>query len=226
MDGTAELLTFFARQKLNDPSADVPDAEIPLISVVRDTLGSPDTDVHKLRYLWTHTFATPSIRQKVAAGIPFLYSRFGNASIRRNRVPSEVIDLSDINRPLWKRVRGALLNLLAFYPKPPMFQTTIITYSRNQSRYRISELARASNVPDLYDPANADRAGLSRMEVRELQSRLAQSRNALGHFLELPDLERMYLNAMSAMRLRCAQNWELLRQRAEAEQLYFDPTPR
>jgi hypothetical protein len=36
-------------------------------------------------------------------------------------------------------------------------------------------------------------------------------------------LERFYLKEMIAMRQLCGRNWELLRQRAEAEGLYFEP---
>ncbi len=57
IDETAELLTLFFETE-----------EFPLISVVRDTLGSDDPDVHRLRYVWTHTYATPSLQQRLASG--------------------------------------------------------------------------------------------------------------------------------------------------------------
>src|SRR5579871_4213788 len=51
----AELLTVFAPL----PGAD--DAEIPLISVLRDTLGDGEPENDRLRYLWVLTSASPTL---------------------------------------------------------------------------------------------------------------------------------------------------------------------
>jgi hypothetical protein len=217
---TAELLTLFFRQREEDL---ITETDLPLLSVVRDTLGRGDREVHRLRYVWVHTYTAPSLRQRVAAGIPFLYNRFGNASVLRNRVPLHLIDLSVPSAPLWKQIRETVLMVLPFYPKPPLFQTTVQTYSRNQSRYKNAQLTRAATVLDLDDPGNSGSPALTDKEGRELQARLSQTQKFLSQFLEPAKLERMYLNEMNAMRLRCAKNWELLRQRAEAEGLFFDP---
>jgi len=212
IDETAELLTLFFETE-----------EFPLISVLRDTLGSDDPDVHRLRYVWTHTYATPSLQQRLASGVPFLASRFGNSPSTRNGVPPSVLDLSDPNGTLWQNVREVALKTLPFYPKPPLVDSVLRTYSRNQSRYRNSQLARASTLLDLYDHKNASMPGLSSAETRELHSRLTQAQKFLSQFLDPAELDRMYVNEVNAMRIACGRNWELLRQRAEAEGLYFDP---
>jgi hypothetical protein len=223
VDDDAELLTLFLRQSELENAAPPIPPEIPILSVLRDTLGSADREVHRLRYVWVHTYTSPSLKQRIASAIPFLYSRFGNAPTDRDGPAPYVVDLSNPHGPLWKRVREGLFRVLPYYPRPPFFDSTIRSYRRNQSRYRNAQLARTSKLLDSLDSLEGHKSGLTQPEVREVQSRFAQAQNVFSHLLDQRDLERMYLSEMAAMRLRCAQNWELLRQRAEAEGLHFDP---
>src|SRR5512140_1811288 len=56
----AELLTIFS--SLPDHAGD-----IPLVSVLRDTLGDNDPDNDRLRYIWVLTSARPTVLQHAAA---------------------------------------------------------------------------------------------------------------------------------------------------------------
>ncbi len=66
--GGAELATVFGR---------VPDsrsggvASIPMLAVLRDTLGDQNPDNDRLRYLWVLTSSRPTLLQSTAAAIPF-----------------------------------------------------------------------------------------------------------------------------------------------------------
>jgi hypothetical protein len=223
LDDTAELLTLFLHQSIAAPGGALQEEEVPLVSVVRDTLGRADPSVHRLRYVWAHTYTRPSFRQRMASAVPFFAGRFGNSPLLSDGVPPEVLDLSNPNGPLWQSVRELALKTLPLYPKPPLVESVVRTYRINQSRYRNSQLARASAVLDLYDRTSHDGPGLSGSETLELQSRLSQARKFLSQFLDPEELQRMYLNEMNAMRIACGRNWENLRQRAEAEGLYFEP---
>ena len=64
----AELLTVFSSLPGNA-------GEIPLVSVLRDTLGDNDPDNDRLRYVWVLTSARPTVLQHAAAFIPFFYWR-------------------------------------------------------------------------------------------------------------------------------------------------------
>src|SRR5947209_7891498 len=71
--GGAELLTIFGRLDglKHDENQSM---EVPLLSIVRDTLGDNNPDNDRLRYLWMLTYTKPTFGQRLASAIPFLYS--------------------------------------------------------------------------------------------------------------------------------------------------------
>jgi len=87
--GGSEIVTIFARKS-------GPDGDLPLISVLRDTLGDGRTENDRLRYVWLHSYTRPSLKQKLASYIPFLYTRAGNNTDIGKSPPPAIIDL---NRP-------------------------------------------------------------------------------------------------------------------------------
>jgi hypothetical protein len=220
VDDGAELLTLFFTAH---PDADrYGDDEVPLISVLRDTLGSSDPDVHRLRYLWVHTYAAPGMKQRLAAATPFAYSRFGNTGTTNIGIPSPVMDLSVQDDRLWKNIWGFALKGAMFDPKIFLIESAIQTYGDNRSKYLQMQFARAATAMDM-DDAFSELPMLSDAERRQLQQRFAERNNRLAPLLNDSQLERLYTKGMTTMRQTCARNWELLRQRAEAEGLYFEP---
>ena len=219
VDNGAELLTLFFTEH---PDSNGVEAEVPLISVLRDTLGSSDPDVHRLRYVWVHTYAAPGLKQRVAAATPFVYSRFGNTGTSKIGVPSPVMDLSVEEDRLWKNIWGVALKGAIFDPKIYLIETAVQTYRENRSLYLQMQFARAATAIDM-DDAFSELAVLSDSERRQLQQRFAERNNGLATLLNHSQLERLYMKGMIAMRQECARNWELLRQRAESEGLYFEP---
>jgi hypothetical protein len=220
VDDGAELLTLFFTAHRDADRFD--DDEVPLISVLRDTLGSSDPDVHRLRYLWVHTYASPGIKQRLAAATPFAYSRFGNTGTVNIGIPSPVMDLSVEDDRLWKNIWGIALRGAMFDPKIFLIESAIQTYGDNRSKYLQMQFARAATAIDM-DDAFSELPMLSDAERRQLQQRFAERNNRLAPLLNDSQLERFYMKGMITMRQTCARNWELLRQRAEAEGLYFEP---
>jgi hypothetical protein len=49
---------------------------VPVVSVLRDSLGS--ADAVRLRNVWVLTYTRPTVGQKLAAAMPFFYKRFGS----------------------------------------------------------------------------------------------------------------------------------------------------
>jgi len=219
MDQGAELLTFFFKgNAANGNQPDPPDT--PLFSVLRDTLSSPNTDIHRLRYVWIHTYAQPSVRQKFAASIPFFYSRFGNAPISADRLPSPVIDFTRSQVP--RQLASLALQNLYFDPRLSLLEAVLRRYNERQSEYLRLQLRRVSTALDSEDFLQ-DGSVFSTMERRQLQRRLVETEKPLGSLLPDDKLQQFYLKQMMALRQACGKNWELLRQRAEAEGLFFEP---
>jgi len=219
MEQGAELLTFFFKgNAANGNQPDLPDT--PLFSVLRDTLSSPNTDIHRLRYVWIHTYAQPSVRQKFAASIPFFYSRFGNAPISTDRLPSPVIDFTRSQVP--KQLASLALQNLYFDPRLSLLEAVLRRYNERQSEYLRLQLRRVSAALDSEDFLQ-EGSVFSTMERRQLQRRLVETEKPLGSLLPEDKLQQFYLKQMVALRQACGKNWELLRQRAEAEGLFFEP---
>jgi len=68
----AELLTIFGRMD-GMRSNGQPAPEVPLVSVVRDTLSDNDAENDRLRYVWMLTYTQPTMLKRIASAIPFLY---------------------------------------------------------------------------------------------------------------------------------------------------------
>src|SRR5205807_7474859 len=101
--GGAELLTIFGRLDGLRSSNSSASPEVPLISVVRDTLSDSDPDNDRLRYVWMLTCAQPNLMKRIASAIPFLYQHVGNQSHASNDPPKPILDLANTSRQTWNR---------------------------------------------------------------------------------------------------------------------------
>ncbi len=92
--GGAELITIWARVvdgKENQTE------ELPLISVLRDTLGDDIKENDILREVWVHTYSQPRLVQRAAALVPFLYKGLQvKSSASSASPPQAIINLSDM----------------------------------------------------------------------------------------------------------------------------------
>jgi hypothetical protein len=88
--GGGDLVTVFGRLPGQSD-------EIPMLSVLRDTLGDPNPDNDRLRYVWVLTSARPSLLNRAAGSLPFFYWRpdFGKNA---DQQPVPVIDLGAASR--------------------------------------------------------------------------------------------------------------------------------
>src|SRR5256885_5011088 len=77
LSGGAELLTIFGRLDGVNSAGDK-SAEVPLISVVRDTLSDSKSENDRLRYVWMLSYTRPNLMKRFASAIPFLYQHVGN----------------------------------------------------------------------------------------------------------------------------------------------------
>src|SRR5262249_29219874 len=77
--GGAELITVHA--KLSGLESEENNKWIPLVSILRDTLGDNNPENDRLRYVWPLTYTRPTMKQRLAGAIPFFYTRVGNKEI-------------------------------------------------------------------------------------------------------------------------------------------------
>lgn len=217
--GGAELITVQA--KLAGLESDNNDKWIPLVSILRDTLGDNTVENNRLRYVWPLTYTRPSLKQRLAAAIPFFYARVGNKN-KTTKTPPPALDLASPEREVWNKIFWTALQNILLDPYGTPIKASTSTYRRNTSDYRKSHIIRALSVLALYQEVQGESA-FSPSEMATVQARLMLTDKTFGGLVDDSNLQDYYAKKVAQTRDARGHNWELLRQRAEAESLYFEP---
>ena len=217
-DGT-ELLTVFGRWPAAEESSDT---DVPLLSVLRDRLGDADSANDRLRYVWVHTSPQPTLLQRAAASLPFFYWR-PNLPKNADRPPVPVIDLGHTVRSAWTTMAAFLTQTLAIDPEDTLLRSSARSYRTNAMDFHRHQLVEGLAVLSQIDRHPEALAPLSEPEVLEIEARLWLAQRPLGNFVSAASLHQAYIRQRTRTEEMRSHNWELLRQKAEANGLYFDP---
>ncbi len=221
--GGAELLTIFGSLD-GLPHEDKQASDVPLVSLLRDTLGDDNPENDRLRYLWMLTYTRPTLWQRLASAVPFLYTRVDNKQdAAKDSPPPHLIDLHSNGGGAWKKIfwmaiQSFVLDTYGFPVKAPTR-----TYSRNAGDYRKAHIVRALAILSLYENAAGGSPVFSASEMHDIQGRLMLSDKLLGGLIDDIYLQRVYDKQTTMAQDVRGHNWELLRQHAEAQMLYFEP---
>lgn len=216
----AELITIHAR--LDGLETPEDKKWTPLVSVLRDTLGDLNPENDRLRYLWPLTYTRPAMGQRIAGAIPFLYTRLGNKQKSSDKAPPPVMDLAAPEKQVWERILWTALQNVLLDPYGAPVRAASQSYRRNLGDYRKSHIIRALSVLALYQAVKGSSA-FSESEMAEIQARLLLTDKTFGGLVDDLHLQRYYEKQLTGVRDERGHNWELLRQRAEAESLFFEP---
>ncbi len=217
--GGAELITVHA--KLGGLESTGNDNWVPLVSILRDTLGDNIAENNRLRYVWPLTYTRPSTKQKLAAAIPFFYARVGTKE-KLSKVPPAALDLASPESQVWDKIFWTALQGILLDPYGTPIKASTSSYRRNTSDYRRSHIIRALSVLALYEAVKGESA-FTRAEMSNIQARLLLTEKTFGGLVDDSNLQSYYAKQTTQTRDKRGHNWELLRQRAESESLYFEP---
>jgi hypothetical protein len=217
-----ELLTLFV-SGLQESSGPEASSEIPLVSVLRDTLGDDDPSNDKLKDVWVLTYTRPSTLQGIAAAIPFLYARAGNKGGVSSGPPPTFINLSNTERPVWNRFFWLILQSAAIDPYGLAVKASTRSLRQNISNYREGQLSRALTALSVYKNLAGGEEELTDREFDELRARILLDNKMFGGLVDESRLKKVAADSTIKQMDTRGHNWELLRQRAEHEGLYFDP---
>lgn len=196
--------------------------DLPLVSVLIDTLGDSDPTNDTLRNVWVLTYARPSILQRIVAGLPFMYVRPGSPHRRDDAVPTPVLDMSSATGNTWLKLLHALAQAEFLDPFGLPVRATTRAYSGNVADYRNQQVWNAVNALAGADQQNA-MGGLSQTEMESVQARLLLSTKLFGDLVSESYLPTAYAKDRDERLQTRQHNWELLRQKAEDNGLYFQP---
>ncbi len=220
IQGGAELITIHAR--LDGLESSQGSNWVPLVTILRDTLGDQQAENDRLRYVWPLTYTRPTRRQRILGAVPFMYTRVGNKENASTQAPPPVLDLAATNREVWNKIFWMALQNILIDPYGAPVKAATRSYQHNITAYRKSHIIRALSVLALYDTVQGSRV-FSPAELAEIQARLRLTDKTFGGLVGEHDLERFNDKEISKARDDRGHNWELLRQRVEAESLVFEP---
>jgi hypothetical protein len=220
VEGGAELITVIASLE-GQTTGETPEA-VPLVSVLRDTLGDSNVENDRLRYVWPLTYTRPTWKQRILGAVPFFYSRAGNRENFSGKYPPPAMDLAAPESDAWNKIFWIAVQNILLDPYSIPIKASTRSYRRNITDYRKAHIVRALSVLSLYQSINGQSA-FSPSETAEIHSRLLLTDKTFGGLIDDLNLQRYYEKATTQVRDERGHNWELLRQRAEAESLYFEP---
>lgn len=223
VQGGAELITIKA--KLDGIQSLENDSWVPLVTVLRDTLGDLAPENDRLRYVWPLTYTRPTLRQRLSGAVPFLYSRVGSKKSVSEKAPPPVLDLAATDRDVWNKIFWTALQSLLLDPYGTPIKASTRSYRQNSSDYRKSHIIRALSVLAIYQAVEGPKGtpAFSETELGEIQARLKLTDKTFGGLVDDLHLQRYNEQQVTDIRDTRGHNWELLRQRAEAESLVFEP---
>jgi len=216
----AELITIFGCSIPPEPGAQ--GQEIPLVSVLRDTLSSSDPDSVRLRYVWVLTSTKPTLLQRAASALSFVWFRTGGKE-HADQVPAPVLDLASPARSVWSNLAGDSLQALQLDGRGAPIRSSTRSYRGNFNDYRQLQVFRALGALDALQREPDNQTAFAPAELHNVYSRLSLSSHTFGGLVREQNLPKFYDKETSRRAEIRGHNWELLRQRAEANGLYFEP---
>ena len=225
--GTAVLSTLFCHSPaaLESPVPDqrAESRDIPLIAVLKDTLGDSNPENDRLTYVWLLTYKRPSWGQRILSAIPLFYWHFGNGSDGgRQHDVSPLLDLASPEHPMLADFRHDLMQWTALDPSFMAIRATSRTYRTNEvdhERLHIEEAASYLRKA----PVSEDGIGLTLTQVNVVIARLELRKKLLGGFVSQKRTAQLGERAAFQEERIRMRNWELLRECAEKTGLVFQP---
>jgi hypothetical protein len=217
---TAQLLTLFCRSC--EQSLGITQ-DVPLLAVMRDTLGDTNAANDRVTCVWLLSYARPNWHQRLLSAVPFFYWRVGAGSVfsEHDNVPP----LMDLTAPQHHVLSTAGRNLLQWTALDPMstpirassraYRTNEVDHERLHLEEAISYLRNA--------PVSNGELGLTRIQVDTITARLELRKKLLGGFANERQAARLGMEAAFAQERVRSRNWELLRECAERTGLLFEP---
>jgi hypothetical protein len=220
VERTAQLATLFC-QKCEKESVDTGD--VPLISVLRDTLGDDDPENDRLTSVWLLTYSRPSVVQRLLSAIPFFYWRMGNGSRKSAaKGTAPLLDLTSLQHPMINTVERDVLQWAMLDPSTMPIRATSRAYRTNETDHERLHIEEAISYLR-ESPSGNGPSTLTAKQIDSLIARLELRKKLLGGFVSERRATRIGEEAKIRYEHIRSRNWELLREYADKTGLYFEP---
>lgn len=222
---TAELLTLFCRDcGPVSPSATAENSlgGIPLIAVLRDTLGDYQSDNDRVTDIWLLDYANPGLGKKLLSAVPFFYWHPGDGSkSAEEENPKPLLDLTAPQHPVLSEFSRNLIQWTTLDPMMMPVRATSRAYRSNgldDERLHLETAVAYLRVA----PVSDDGSALTQNELDTVIARLELRKKLLGGLVSEKNAAKVgEESGFEEERIR-SRNWELLRQIAERTGLVFE----
>lgn len=218
---SAQLITLFC----NDCGPDArTEASVPLLSVLRDTLGDDRRDNDRITYVWLLGLSRQNIGKQLLAGVPFFYWRVGDGSthIDDNRPVKPLMDLTKPEQPMAVGVTRDILQWTVLDPLSMPVRATSRAYRTNEVGRERAHIEEA--IEYLREAPKSDSGqGLTQAEAETVMARLALRESLLGGLVSERQARRVGERQLAEQETVRTRNWDLLRTFAEKSGLLFEP---
>jgi hypothetical protein len=217
---SAQLLSLFCRAC--DVSTGI-EQDLPLVSVLRDTLGDQTNENDRVTYVWLLTYAHPRFGQRILSAIPFFYWRISKGSKSVSKHDTEpFMDLSAPENAMMVQVSRNLLQWTAFDPMMTPVRASTHAYRANRQedeRLHIEEVISYLRQA----PVSTDSTALTQVQLDTIIGKLKLREILLGGLGADNQAARVGMQSTFEQERICSRNRELLRQWAEKTGLIFEP---
>ncbi|HMF79601.1 MAG TPA: hypothetical protein VK604_28320, partial [Bryobacteraceae bacterium] len=177
----AQLLTLFCRACQGAP--DLPGG-VPLVSVLRDTLGDSTVENDRITYVWLLTYTRPNLARRLLSAVPFFYWRVGGRPSVKvgNSVPKPLMDLSTPRHPVIAGVGRQIVQWTTLDPMTMPVRASSRAYGSNESdneRLHLEEAVDYLRSAPVSDGPEA----LTQTQLDTMIARLPLRKKLLGGFV-------------------------------------------
>jgi hypothetical protein len=217
---SAQLLTLFCG---SCGAASEAQRELPLLAVLRDTLGDENDGNDRVTHVWLLSYSRPTIGRRLLSAIPFFYWHVGQGSSHvGNRDIKPFFNLSAPRHPVLTQVGRDILQYTILDPMVMPIRATSRAYRTNELNHERLHLEEA--ISYLREaPSSNGAAGLSNAEVNTVIARLELRKKLLGGLVSERRATKFGEAAGFEQERNRSRNWELLRNSAERTGLSFEP---
>jgi len=216
---SAQLLTLLCHAC---NSFDSIEPDVPLVSVLRDTLGDQTNENDRITYVWLLSSTPSRLHQRILSAIPFFYWRVGSGS--QSVTNHNLKPLIDVSAPEPSLIAQGVRNLLQLIfdpmvtpvrPSTQEYRSNVLENERLHLEEVISYLRQA--------PTSNDSGALTQAQLDIVIARLELRKTPLGGLVSENQARRVGIESNFEQERIRSRNAELLRQWAEKSGLMFEP---
>ncbi len=223
IEGGAELVTIFYKTNGTfDKTGPEESKYVPLLSVLRDTLGDETLENDRLRYVWMLTYTKPSLMQKFMAAVPFNYRRWGNKQEAGKTIPPPIADINGSSGQIWDAILWQILRRGWAGPPGDKLKMYWGPIRQNTAEYKRTGIAEALTILSLYEQVKGERV-FTDQEMLDIKTRLGLTEKPFGGQMQRENYLRANDRDLVGGNANRGQTRELLRRFTESQGLYFEP---